>query len=517
MATYGISGSALLAEQIAQVAYQAGARGSDLEFLVGVAKRESGYYPTAHRTDSAQSALSGDRGLWQINYIWDQQLINAGIIRQKSDLFDPVTNAKAALYILSKQGRAAWSGSSGGWAQGGDPMYKVDLAAAQQAVQSAAAKGMLGQDWNSGSSSSGGGGPVPSDMTIGRINGQLYAMYSLGAGVWIRYSATPEQVAGLTINELPADWLSYALDAGSASEIAEVSAGYGTYGEFVNQIKGQFGAAGDPRFEDPGVMRVLAAWVGRPDMTEAEFENLLKGTNYYQLHTEEQLAWNDLSEAERNVRLADMQVRMAQTWLTYVGENVSTEDPRIRELALDVASGKMGFGQWTETYLKPRAAMNPESPWSRQLRDEAEAQLERGVSIENTVSQLRAQLVRWGLQWGEDKLLAQARGLVEKKLSDDDVNGLIRAEANAKYPWKDPNMETVVAAAPWIDTYNTVMERQGSLETEAIQQALATGESAWDFRQRLRGSAEWRDTTKGARDESYSALASLGQEMGFAS
>ncbi len=83
-------------EATASYLYQAGFRGDLLWQLTAIAGRESSYQPAAHRSDVSKSLLSGDRGLFQINYIWDKQLIAAGIIRQKSDLFDPAINARAA-------------------------------------------------------------------------------------------------------------------------------------------------------------------------------------------------------------------------------------------------------------------------------------------------------------------------------------------------------------------------------------------------------------------------------------
>src|SRR5690606_33777938 len=148
--------AALTPEQVAQIAAQAGATGDTLVRLVAIAKRESGYQPSAHRTDSDPSRLSGDRGLWQINSARDQQLLQAGIISSKQDLFDPVKNAQAALYVLQQQGWAAWGMGSNGWAAGGDPLKGTNVAEAQAAVQRAQQQGLLGKPFSSTSGGSGG-------------------------------------------------------------------------------------------------------------------------------------------------------------------------------------------------------------------------------------------------------------------------------------------------------------------------------------------------------------------------
>jgi hypothetical protein len=302
--------------------------------------------------------------------------------------------------------------------------------------------------------------------------------------------------------------------AESAEELREITTTYGSYGAYATDIMNQLFPVGDPRRNDTEILRIVATRAGRPDMTDAEFENLLKGTQYYQTRTEGQLAWNDLSEAEKGMQRQDMAARMAQAWLQYTGQTISTGDKRIQQSLEDVASGKMGFGQWTEGYLKPRALAIPESPWNRQLRDEKEDQRSRGNEIENTVSQLRGVIDRWGVTFDEKSLLKYATQLVEKTMSDDDFTKIVKAQAKALYPWKDPDVETVVAASPWIDTYNRTMERTGSLQTKEIKQVLLAGKDPWTFEQELKGTKAWT-TTKNGQDEMYTAVAQLGQDMGF--
>jgi hypothetical protein len=149
--TYDWGGGTLTAEQVAQIAYQAGFRGDSLIGITAIGERESGYRPGIHGSDQPQSSVSGDRGLFQINSTHDDNLIQAGIINSPEDLFDPVINARAA-YYLSNEGSAEgiqelWQAGPGGWQEGGDPYYGTDRAAAAAAVQAAGSQGLLGQDW----------------------------------------------------------------------------------------------------------------------------------------------------------------------------------------------------------------------------------------------------------------------------------------------------------------------------------------------------------------------------------
>lgn len=101
------SSGTLTAEQVAKVAYAAGFRGADLVTMVAVAKGESGWNPKSLADDSDDLSY----GLWQIN-----MLGSMGPDRRKTfglgsndDLYDPMTNARAAFSLYGSQGLNAWS------------------------------------------------------------------------------------------------------------------------------------------------------------------------------------------------------------------------------------------------------------------------------------------------------------------------------------------------------------------------------------------------------------------------
>lgn len=126
--------AALSREQTAKYLYDAGFRGDDLIGMVAIAGRESGYQPDAHRTDREKSALSGDMGLFQINYTnWDK-IKNALGLTSKEQLFDPAINAKAAKVLHDASGFFPWNMTSSGWNANGDPFYGTNRSAASTAV-----------------------------------------------------------------------------------------------------------------------------------------------------------------------------------------------------------------------------------------------------------------------------------------------------------------------------------------------------------------------------------------------
>jgi len=522
---------ALTGETVAQILYQAGFRGQDLINMVAISKRESGWMPDAHRTDQDPAALSGDRGLFQINYIWDDQLIAAGIISSPQDLFDPVKNAMAAKYVLEQQGYAAWGAASGGWTQGGDPFYGTDRTAAQNYVNSAQSQGLFETPYSGGGSvatttgaptTNNGPLTIPSDMTLIQIEstGEIYAIKVLGPGWHISYGVPqdgsvqydPAQVNRVSQATSDATY-GRGVYAGDAAELATVTRAFGTFQGMWDSIIGQVLGYNNPAKDDPGVLQVIAEFAARPDMSDAELQNRLQATEWFQNRTTQELEWNSLSAEERRLRLEETAARMAGTVFQFQGQDVDTSDPRIANYVEQVASGKLGFGAYTEI-IKGQARDMPESPWARQVRDEEEAQRERPITIENTAQRIRETVERWGVGWSAETIQQWAKDIVEKRSSDEDLITTLRDQAAVLFPWKPYELETATAAAPWLETYKRVMEAPATINTPEVMQALQGGKAAFDFEVELKKSDKWLNTQNG-QDTMYSAISELGSRMGF--
>jgi hypothetical protein len=96
-------------QQIAQLARQAGWPEDKIPFVVGVAGAESGFKPKALNPN----ASTGDEsyGLMQINMLgaMGPERLKAFGLQSKEQLYDPLTNLKAAKQIYDWQGPGAWS------------------------------------------------------------------------------------------------------------------------------------------------------------------------------------------------------------------------------------------------------------------------------------------------------------------------------------------------------------------------------------------------------------------------
>lgn len=524
---------ALSREETAQILYQVGFRGNDLVNFVAIAGRESGYRPDARRTNNP-GGQTGDFGLFQINYKNFEALQKAGIMRSPADLLNPVTNARAAKFLFDSGGYSPWGAGPGGWQQGGDPLYKTNVNAAKQAVDNAANRGMLGADWSAGGSGpSGPGGQPMSDPGTGRSgpftlpsDAKLYnngftvvAVFEVAPGVRIGYSVNwtdgsvqfdPNKQTFVS----PQQWAEMGvLDAGNAEELRSFSGTWNSYQQFFDRLLDETFGKNNPARSDAGVLRVLAEYAGRPDMTEAELRNKLQATDWYQSRTQGELEWNSLGDAERQKRRDDVAGRMSDDLFSIAGVRVDPSDPRILNYLEDVSSGKVGYGSWM-SQMKTQALADSESPESRRLRDEQEQQRQRGVDVENTAQRVRTLAQRWGVTWDAGTYQSVASKIVSNEMSEADVIEMMKDQAQVLYPWKDRELETQTAAMPWVETYKRVMEKEGSLTNPQIQAALTSGAPVWDFERQLKRSTDWLGT-RNAREEMYSTISEIGRRMGF--
>lgn len=364
---------------------------------------------------------------------------------------------------------------------------------------------------------------LPPDAQIYNIAGtyEVWAVFDVGGGVRIGYEVDTSQGAvdwksspTSTVDRGQWDQMGV-VNAGSSAELSTFQTGpFSTYREFWDAIIDQVMGPYNPARNDPEVMRVVAEFASRPDMGEVELASKLQRTNWYRTRTEEQLEWNGLQPAEQEKRTEEAAARAADTWFQFTGERIDPSDPRIANYAVKLASGEMGWGAFSQL-VKGRALDNPESPWARDVRAEQEAQRQRPIDIENTAQNIRDTLSRWGLQWTAGEIERWAKGIVEKRYSDEDLMQTVKTAASTLYPWKDPEQETIQAAQPWLSTYERLMERSGTLQTREVQRALTQGTPVYEFEQDLRRTDEWALGTRNGRDELVSIASEVGRRMGF--
>lgn len=447
-----------------------------------------------------------------------------------------ITAARQAVSNAANQGLLGkdWATSNTGWAQ--DPVGQP-APFNSGATGAAAAAGAAGAAGGGGGGGGGGGAyalpgvstahgdvaastPPPNQLVnfppdtqfIRNDSGAVSAVYDLG-GTKLYFNITAEQWGdGHDYTQVSdEDWQNQSSQmtyGGDSAELTAVSQHFSTFGQYWDSILAQVMGPNNPAKDDPGVKAIIAQFAARPDMTPAELQNKLTATDWYQKHTQGQLEWNGLGEAEKQKRRDDAAAQMVSQWEQFNGGQISADDPRLANYLEQVASGQMTIGSWTENVAKKTAAETDGTPYSQQLKQPA-------IDIENTALKIRQQLTTWGLQWSEGTVQDWARNIVNKNKSDDDLMTAVKDQAKVLYAWKDYDTDTTTAAAPWTETYKRVMEKNGALTDPKIQAALTAGQQPWQFEQDLKKSQDWL-STKNARDSLTSMVGNVGKMMGFA-
>lgn len=345
---------------------------------------------------------------------------------------------------------------------------------------------------------------IPAGANIGRISEQTLAEWR-ASGEWV--------------------------DGGSVDALRGVPPGK-SFQDLVNDTLMELGLAGTDALKDSGVMNIVAIAMTR-EMSPEELANRLRKTNWYQSHTDKQREWDDLADAEKNQRIVDEAMQLAGLWFTYVGEDLSVDqydrdgdgfvsadelkkgNANLYQWALKVASGEATQSQAVNVWLKAEAKKNPNSPWSRTLREEEQAQGQFAVDVENMAEQIRNLYWEWGIPVSDKELSRLAEDVVMNRMSMADVQGSVRDQANALYQYKPENLPTRTWAMPYMQMYmNTLETGEPGLDDPLLQRGLVEGMTLGDFRQMLRADDRWLET-QNARDEFNEKVSQLGRVMGF--
>ena len=303
---------------------------------------------------------------------------------------------------------------------------------------------------------------LPTGGTFYTVGGVKYVAYAIKGpdgvgGGWVFFDI-PSGVsapAGTTMSQ--AEWDSKTVggdwaNAGSANAFAGVTSGE----SWDNLIKGalmNMDIWGSSAMEDPEVLQVIAEFIARPSMSQAELQGRLADTAWGRSHTDLEKTWNDKSPAQQNQEIIEKASSLIGTWFTYVGEELrlslydsdgngvisseelKAENPELYQAALDWASGVKTERELIESWIKPASLETEyESPWSRVLRTEKQAQGQFESDTENQAAIIQQLYLDYGIpiSWDEAMTLGTAVEMNEQSIAD--ITEELDAQAMALYP-----------------------------------------------------------------------------------
>lgn len=543
MATGGIL---LSREQVFKKLIDAGASPQTAVVMTAVAQLESGFWTGAKNPNSTATGLFQFlRVHWQ-DGSWDPR--------------DPDQSVEKALWLLGRQGINAWEAvtlaedNTGTWRTKLDQAlsaaymtatdlgYSVDKPTTDDMKAYTAgtnySTGVTRQttgatsETQTSAPATGDGSTVPSGYELYSVDGAGYLAYEIGQGdatATLFYRVDGELPPGQVTRLTGADWAERTatnmwIDAGSTGAFEGLDPGI-SYQEMYEQVLWEMGLYGTDALADASVMRVIGEMLARPDMEAEEFANRLRRTEWFSAHTEKQRAWNDKSEAQQELEILETAGTLAGLYFTYLGVDMDAAfgsvtqlqrgNSKLYEWAFNVASGAATQSQAVNSWLKPEARKNPESPWSRTVRKEVQEQGQYEVDIESSAAEVMNMYFQYGLPMTYTDAKAIGEQLVMNQISMADVQEQVKDQAVALYPTKPRDVATRTWAQPYMQTMQTLWEiPEPDLQDSTLQSALSQGATLGDFRKTLKQDDRWL-STKNASDEMHATVSRLGQMMGF--
>lgn len=529
-----------------------GATAQEAAILTSIAGAESSFYSSIVN-DSALGVRELSVGLLQINLDAHQgaSIPGGGTVSQ-STMANASSNLAYGLKLLRSSGARPWSAALNG-------AYRSHLSAAESAaraygdsmsssqIDSAMVASLGGQPTpgvggtinpqNAGGTTDAGGSTGPAGEPLGTPDtflggGTLYKdgetfvlRFQVARGVFIEWSTTDTEaltrsgyVPGQALAYTGVDEGQYLVgyeEAGDASELADLDeAGYDSLSKFFEDTIYQFFSPYDPAIKTDEIQAIIARIMANPDVGEATIQGWIRQTEWWAQHNDSQREWNGLSPGEQERRALEQARLLGQEFYRLTGKDIEIGSDRLMKWARLVASGEQTFGQISQLF-KNYAERDPESPYSRQLRDE---QIERGQyqsDVGNQTEQVRQLSREWGLNLSDERAAKFAEAIVRNEMSIGELVGRFRAQANALYPHKDPEVLTSDWAEPYMQAYQRIMEvGETSILDRDIQQALQKGWNLNDFETHLRRDPRWM-ATDNARQSLVATFGEVGQRMGF--
>lgn len=368
-----------------------------------------------------------------------------------------------------------------------------------------------------------GGGPGATDL--------YYLVYDLGDGVKSFYGFDQGQMVHnvpppTTItfdqwNHMVNNQGSLMANAGSVSQLDSINtSGYPTYQAWFTQML-NVATGGAQWINDPEVRQVYFKYlIGTIGDNELQYD--LQGTSYFSTHSQTALGWaTQQAEADRagkpltatqQQQVADQASQLVQLYNSDVGQLLSVTDPDIQKFATAIASGSLTQSQVFEQFIKPAAMTNPQSPLAVQLGQQAG---QGQAQVSNAQGQIRQLYQQWGQAVpASDRLNALSTQMADGSLTTAQLTDTLRNQAKVMFPWIDPSVDVATQAQPWLDAYQSTLEKPATIDNPQIQDALTSGTPVFQFKQQLRSSPDWLHT-QNAMDTMTQSFGQVARQMGF--
>lgn len=377
----------------------------------------------------------------------------------------------------------------------------------------------------------------PSGMSLFRVGGKQYLLGKVGsARIYFEVDGPAPTNVAATYIASQVDWNASVangrwINGGFGSEL--YSAAGQAWDAVVDQFLFESGIKGTAAEQSVEVMQAIAEKLARPDMSDAELAGRLRDTDYWRSNTESFRQWNDLSPTEQSQSIMDTAGWLAGQWFTYVGQDLALEqydlngdgettseelqrgNPDLWRWSMQVASGQKTQLQATNDFLKPEAKKDPDSPWSRTLKNELKAQGEEEVNIAGAAQEVQRLYRRYGIEVSLTQAKIEGEQIALNQMTFPDLEEKLKDVATGLYPLKPRDIDVETYSSPYRQTFENMLEiPEPGIFDRSVQNAMNAGLSLADFKDMLRKDERWQ-TTDNAREEYVQTYSALGSRMGF--
>ena len=298
---------------------------------------------------------------------------------------------------------------------------------------------------------------------------------------------------------------------------------------------------------DVDIMQAIAALIVDPtlDLSEGgDFENLIRGSAWWESHTSAEDTWNDMKAVDKERMIGQKAVELAATFEYYTGQPIDTSSwfpadgtavnvellqnysnlegtQDFYGLAFSVLTGRLSDPEIVASIIKPLASdadLYPNSPHLRRLEDEERQTGARASLVGQWQAEVRKMYEAQGIQPTQGQIDNWAEPLYMNTKTIDEAQEAIEATGLATWPHKPVGLDWKTWADPYTAAYANILElAEPTFTNDDLRTALGNVEQApnlHQFKQDLRRDPRWLDT-KNARDSYYGTFGRIGRLMGF--
>jgi len=389
---------------------------------------------------------------------------------------------------------------------------------------------------------------IPDGYQAYTVEGQTYLVYKMtpagSTNIVFEHDQSIQRVDGRSMSASAwNDFSSGFVTGGSTSSgiftDTELNTGTRSWDDIVEGLLMAAGIYGTDALESAEVMQVIAEFIARPDMSDAELTGRLQQTDWWDQTTAAEREWNDLSTADQIKTIKENAQTIVGLWTAYTGEQMDwmsfdadgdgtvstdeleTSNNELAEWARKLSTGEVNQQTIVLEWIRPAALEIPDSPANRIVIEEEQAQNERSYQTGLNKNEVQELWERYGIDVSDADASRYADQMYMQETSIVDLEETAKGLSNVRWAGKPEDVDFDTWASPYKTAYSSLLETsEPTFRDESFSRFLDDGLGSeggfnmYEFKKALRQDARWANT-QNAKDMYAQSMGSIGRMMGF--